>query len=342
MRDKGLVMKHRYQQRPAGFSLLEVMVVAVVVMIFSAMLLGGITYMMNNQRLSTSTDKVLSTLNLAKSLAITHNAIYQVRIQNYTEINGAPDFTQAISVHCFPRANAALSVQKINRVTGQPLGTTWPISGAPLTGRVTGIASTNISVISDDYIGRTVEAGAMLVMVTGTLTGEHAQISSVDPLTGTINLVTPLTAAPVPGTEPGKDDTLFKILLRGYRVAETRLEQDIYFGLQGNKGASAPDDSVLFFMPDGTASKSLSLFVTNRLALRDNPKESDWIWADRNAIRHALHERKLGDYTPPAAPSDQPGAVSAKGSMDATSYCNIIQVFQGGMIRLVQPLDSKP
>jgi Tfp pilus assembly protein PilE len=118
-------MKHRYQQRPAGYTVVEIMISVAVLMILSIFIFAGVSEMMINARLTTSANKILSTLSLARNLAISNNAIYHVRIQNFstfTDGSGkASEYTeQAIGVYYFPHTNDALLASTQDRLTGDP------------------------------------------------------------------------------------------------------------------------------------------------------------------------------------------------------------------------------
>jgi prepilin-type N-terminal cleavage/methylation domain-containing protein len=260
-----------------GFTLLEVLVAATIMVIISIMLIGGTSAMMANQKFTSSTDRVISTLHLARNLAITHNAIYHVRIQNFDIVNGKDNYQQAIGIYCFPRANDALSTQNVNRLTGEP---------------------DNVDPAVNPEMGWS-----------------------------PYNTLTPDIRPPQPAPP---------FLYRNYRVAYVPLEKDTFVGIQAAPTALAPDTSILYFMPDGSASVSQTLFVANDILLRDNPRESTWVWKDRNDIRRAVHNGSLAGYTPPPAPTDEPLATSSKDKIRPQTSLNVIQVYQGGMIRFLK------
>lgn len=96
-----------------GFTLIELIVVISIMLLLLASLIGGYSTMQKAQRLRNSTEKVLSTLHLARSLAIANNAIYHVRVENYHEpIAESPDpfSDQCISVYCYTKASDAIAV----------------------------------------------------------------------------------------------------------------------------------------------------------------------------------------------------------------------------------------
>jgi len=95
-------------------------VLGIVAFLFIA-LIGGFASMQKNLRLSNSTKKVLSTLYLARSLAIGNNAIYHVRIENWHAVtasqpNPNPFSEQYIRVYYFPNTDEALAVTKEDNV----------------------------------------------------------------------------------------------------------------------------------------------------------------------------------------------------------------------------------
>ncbi|MCY3019173.1 MAG: hypothetical protein NTW87_09125 [Planctomycetota bacterium] len=98
----------------AGFTLAEVLMVALIILILTASVVGGYNSMQKNQRLSNATEKAQSMVHLARSLAIANNAIYHVRIENWRVV-GDPDkddpyADQFIGVYCFPTLSDATKV----------------------------------------------------------------------------------------------------------------------------------------------------------------------------------------------------------------------------------------
>jgi len=95
--------------------MLEMVTVMAIVVILVASLVGGFAAMQKNQRLASSTQKVLSTLYLARSLAIGSNAIYHVRIENWHTATGSspdPYSEQYIRIYYFPKIQDALAVTR--------------------------------------------------------------------------------------------------------------------------------------------------------------------------------------------------------------------------------------
>lgn len=97
-----------------GYTILEMAVVMVIIAILAASLFGGYVNMQKNQRLSNSAEKVMAGLHLARSLAITNNAIYHIRIQDYEVVSATSNPVlakhQSIAVYCYPKASDALEV----------------------------------------------------------------------------------------------------------------------------------------------------------------------------------------------------------------------------------------
>jgi len=106
--------------------------VMVIVLIICLGLIGAYSSMQKGQRLNNSTEKLLSTLHLARSLAISNNAIYHVRIDNWAPNDGLIPTTDAslpgafpelwfagqwIKVYSFPSSHDALTVATEDDVT---------------------------------------------------------------------------------------------------------------------------------------------------------------------------------------------------------------------------------
>ena len=106
---------HAIPRAPActGFTLLEMLVVLTVILILTSAIISGYTTMQRNQRLSKATDKLTTTLNLAKNLAITNNSV------TFVEITGDPlNPPQVLKIHVFPNPADGL------KVTAEPAANT--------------------------------------------------------------------------------------------------------------------------------------------------------------------------------------------------------------------------
>ena len=66
-----------------GFTLTELLVVFGIIGILATMLMAGFLRMQQNARLTGMTDRVLSHLQLARSMAINHGAVYRVEIKSF-------------------------------------------------------------------------------------------------------------------------------------------------------------------------------------------------------------------------------------------------------------------
>jgi prepilin-type N-terminal cleavage/methylation domain-containing protein len=66
-----------------GFTLTELLVVFGIIAILATMLMAGFMRMQQNARLTGMTDRVLSHLQLARSMAINHGAVYRVEIKSF-------------------------------------------------------------------------------------------------------------------------------------------------------------------------------------------------------------------------------------------------------------------
>jgi type II secretory pathway pseudopilin PulG len=105
--------------------MLELIVVVTVMAILSASLVSGYTTLQKNQRLNSATDKVMSMLYKARSLAISNNAVYHVRIDNFHQKE------QYVSIYKYARIAEALQV---HFDPGPPMNTSYtpnPVPGKP-------------------------------------------------------------------------------------------------------------------------------------------------------------------------------------------------------------------
>lgn len=261
-------MQMQHSQRKscrAGFTLSEMLIAVAIMMILSLLVITGTREMLRNAKLSGSSNQVLSVLNTARNLAITHSAVYHIRIQNFATANDtagkAHEYAdQAIGIYCYPRANDALAVTLQDRLTGQP-------SRVP--------------------------------------TGEGFEWST---------------------------QTHFDLTKsRNTRVEYLTLERGVYVGIQYPVGTVIPvEDNVISFFPDGTASGSFLLFVTNEDILKDNPKATTdpqkALWMEVNNARYAsFFKVDLGG-------SDKTDTQKKL----RTGTTQMIQVNKAGLIRFVR------
>lgn len=274
------------QFRSKGFTVIELLFVGLLILTVFLLIFTSATAMLRTGRVSNSTQKIVSTINLARNLAITHNAIYHVRIQNYAmypeQIGGTWKYVerrdQVVSIYCFPNVSDAL---KINSIVRKP--------------------------------------------TLGELIGH------------------PKSAGPTPpaGSPPSPDAWSWQFKLTGannnYMVERVLLETGTYFGVQYNPYTTpaVPDDDVaLYFLPDGTASENVTIFVTNEYQLRDYPSDplrvlpavnpSDAEWLDINRGRYDLFNNTA------------PLSAALRAKISILPQIEMIQVYKGGMVRALK------
>ncbi len=230
----------RRRRPPTGYSVLELMTVVLIVAIVSLMLFGAYASLERNQRLNESTDRVTSMLYLARSLAITHNAVYHVRIYPRAQAQvpaNEKTALQTVAVNCFPSDTVALGVLRDSDLIAAPH--LWNIS---------------------------------------TLTN-------------------------------GLDN---------YQVDSVRLHSGTFTDLH----APTPSDNVIYFLPDGTASQSCQIYVTNEKELSEfaTTISEDARYRYREEL---LHERFVTLVDEPRINRANVGV-------------RVIQVMRSGMIRLLK------
>lgn len=259
-------MERRCDRREGGFTVVELLFVGTLILIVFMLVFTSAAAMMRSGRVSNSTQRLVSTLNLARNLAITHNAIYHVRIQNYScypvespvgsgTFKDVEIFEQAVSIHCFANTEEALKVLGIVRDPailqniGHPEDNKWSSSG--LLG-----ANTN------------------------------------------------------------------------YMLDRTKMDPSVYIGIQYNPallaGVVPTKDAALYFLPDGTASETMTLFVTDNRVLQDNPRASGADWLETNAARYSIFN---GTKDLPSKYKDRAGF---------SPQVEMVQVYRGGMIRALR------
>jgi len=110
-----------------GFTMLELLVVLAIILFVTASVVGGYSNMQKAQRLNTSVDRVINALNLARSTAISRNAVCHVRIINTDTTE------QAISVQSYTNTSTALQVRLESDATNTGPNAWSPTSGDTLT-----------------------------------------------------------------------------------------------------------------------------------------------------------------------------------------------------------------
>ena len=84
-----------------GFTMLELLVVMGIIVVLVGMVASGLSGMTRTRRVKNSTSTVLNMIHMARSRAISDNAITHVRVEN-------SDTEQRISVYRFPKAADAI------------------------------------------------------------------------------------------------------------------------------------------------------------------------------------------------------------------------------------------
>lgn len=270
------------QVKTKGFTVIELLFVGLLILTIFLLIFTSATAMLRSGRVSNSTQKIVSTINLARNLAITHNSIYHVRIQNYAmypqQVGAGWNYVehreQVISVHCFPNTSEALKINSIVRkpTAGERIG--YPRSAGP---------------------------------------------------------------APAAGAPQSGDAWSWQPTLNGtnnnYLVERVLLETGTYFGIQYNPNTTptVPDDDVaLYFLPDGTASENMTLFVTNEIQLRDSPappppaafNEAEWLEINRG--RYNLFNNTA------------PLSETLRVKISILPQIEMVQIYKGGMVRALK------
>jgi type II secretory pathway pseudopilin PulG len=84
-----------------GYTLLELLVVMGIIMILMGMVASGLSGMVRSRRVKNSVSAVLNVIHMARSRAISDNAITHVRVENSAT-------EQRISIYRFPKASDAI------------------------------------------------------------------------------------------------------------------------------------------------------------------------------------------------------------------------------------------
>jgi type II secretory pathway pseudopilin PulG len=146
-----------------GFSLVEILIVAGIILILTASILGGYANFQQHHRLKTSVDRVLSTFHLARSLAISNNAVYHIRIEDYEVVTVPPSIDDPVvakllpenfvCVYSYTRSSDAIRVQE----EPHPLSDDWWNSNFSLTDPKTGEELKNQYKPTQPYNNRRIE-----------------------------------------------------------------------------------------------------------------------------------------------------------------------------------------
>ena len=284
-----------YRSR-AGFTMLELVVVVSILVILSASMISGFASMERTQRLNNATDKVISMFYKARSLAISNNAIYHVRLQDgdWTNVNtatGRPvDDSYYLMLYKYTSTSEALSVH-----TAADMGP----------GRN---AAFSLGMPPEEHYQQLMNQAAL-----------NPDPTEADILRAKADQVC---------KNPNRlDADGFQTFYNNYRVDQIKLDIGTAMGIQAPIGSSQPpSDDVIFFYPDGTASKSVTIFVTDLINnspprsatndFRDDRLTAD-LYVDRNNARAAAHAAQSPNI-------------------------HMIQVLRGGMIKMLKMAETLP
>lgn len=299
----------RSHRRP-GFTLIELVVVITIMTILAAMLVSGYASMQKTQRLNNAADKVLSMLYKARSLAISNNAIYLVRLQDgywsdpltINPVTGRPkDDGQWIMLYRYTSTSEALSIH-----TTLDMGP----------GRN---AACSLSIPPEERYQQMMD--------------EATKMAATDPTAADLHRTKAEQLCKNPNRPDANGDPMF---YNNYRPDQVKLDQGTYLGIQAPlppaPSPSGPLNDVIFFYPDGTASKSITIFVTDlsydtyasrtpQNDFRDDrsPTVAAEVYAERNQERteahaDARHARNLN--------------------------IRMVQVLRGGMIKMLKQQEA--
>jgi prepilin-type N-terminal cleavage/methylation domain-containing protein len=102
---------HTSRTSPRGVTLIEMLAVLAIILILTSSIVSGFTNMQRAQRLNRSNEKLLSTLNLTRNLAISNNAVAYLEIVGTSpEVIAETGSKQALIIHIFPNPADALTV----------------------------------------------------------------------------------------------------------------------------------------------------------------------------------------------------------------------------------------
>jgi prepilin-type N-terminal cleavage/methylation domain-containing protein len=314
------------QRTARGLTLIELLVVVGIVATFSSLLIGGFKNFQSGFRASASLSKVESALHYARNLAIANNCVYTVRFENVIHDStigtvgsplGDPKVfqtgstqplpTQSIAIYCFPDMATALSI------TSESLAN--PVAWNP-TNMIANARATAWSSSANYRQGDSVLYSGVIYICSVEVSNK---INDPDDTGGGVG-ITPDTAF---NSSTKQHWRAQKIAYTNYLVDRTVLDSDAYFGIQYL--SAAPDATVyplLFFKPDGTASSSMTLFVTDSVQFAD----------DHTTDLTTLNNNRKAFYNTRTFPA-------GSGQPKKLPWMKMIQVFQGGMIK-VRPLTT--
>ena len=186
-----------------GVTLMELLVVLAVMLILTSAIVSGYTNMRRAQRINKSTESLISTLNLARNLAISNNAVAYVEVVGINPANPVNNGAkQMLKIHLFPNSADALTVAgepAANTTIPNPISNTpanlvvlapnaWnPTAKFPWTEPLSipyqdASPSTPIPGYGQSYNNYVAES---MLVEPGTLIGIYPMIAPADPVTGT-------------------------------------------------------------------------------------------------------------------------------------------------------------
>ena len=313
-----------------GVTLIELLVVVGIVATLSAFLIGGFKNFQAGFRSSASLSKVESALHYARNLAIANNCVYTVRFENvirdstigsigaplgnpnvYQTGSTHPLPPQSIAIYCFPDMGTALSTNVEPPV--QPNVPFWNPTGMIAK---TLVQATDWSRSANYRQGDSVKYNGKVYICSVEVNKNSADSAEVGGGYG---------IPPDTGFNPSAKQhwrAQPTVPYTNYLVDRTVLDMDAYYGIQYDT-SSPPDPStypLLYFKPDGSASNFMKLFVTDSVQFAD----------DHTVDLTALNNNRLAFYNTRKLPS-------GSGQPKKLPWMKVIQVFQGGMIK-IRPL----
>lgn len=230
-------------KRRTGFTLTELLVVIAVMMVVMGMLVINLAQLSRNQKVRSSEEAVVNTIALARSMAISDNAIYHVRVENAGKDN------QWIGVYRFPRVTDALSAGHDLSVQAMP-GPGWNLGATP--GAYTNVLVRKVGLEQGVVFETQYNPALLWDEVKGApkpLAVLHPPSPAVQDLYYSGKGVTAGPNNPFPALEPDEENLLPK-------------PSPTFSGVSpGSIAPAKPGHVLLYFMPDGTASANVLLFI---------------------------------------------------------------------------------